>query len=125
MSSARARFLSRARFTSRFRNKSSRACSARHARTLPPVLTTVSKDCVLFQPHAIKGVGGLLRRAQARRRDAVALRRRDLYQAADALDVRGADQLLEDRVEAKFIHGLERHLFKRRVHVVPTEAIHN
>ena len=46
-------------------------------------------------------------------------------EAANALDVRGADQLLEDRVEAKFIHGLERHPIKRRVHVVPTEAIHD
>ena len=77
------------------------------------------------EPGVIKGVRGLLRGAQARRRDAVALRRRDLYQAADALDVRGADQLLEDSVEAKFIHGLERHPVKRRVHVVATQAIHD
>ena len=55
----------------------------------------------------------------------VSVRRRDLYQAADALDVRGADQLLEDRIEAKFIRGLERHPVKRRVHVVATEAIHD
>ena len=67
----------------------------------------------------------MLRRAQARRWDAVALRCRDLYQAADALDVRGSDQLLEDRVETKFLRGLERHLVKRRVYVVHTEAIHD